>query len=36
MFMAKGLWKNYKSWALHSDKDGKEAMRCLVWTDTWL
>jgi hypothetical protein len=36
MFMAKGLWKNYKSWELHPDKDGKEAMRCLVWTDTWL
>ncbi len=22
--------------ALRADKDGKEAMRCLVWTDTWL
>jgi hypothetical protein len=22
--------------ALRSDKEGKEAMRCLVWTDTWL
>jgi len=22
--------------ALHEDKDSKEAMRCLVWTDTWL
>ena len=22
--------------ALRTDKDGKEAMRCLVWTDTWL
>jgi hypothetical protein len=22
--------------ALHADKDGKEAMRCLLWTDTWL
>jgi hypothetical protein len=22
--------------ALHADENGKEAMRCLVWTDTWL
>ncbi len=22
--------------ALRTDQDGKEAMRCLVWTDTWL
>lgn len=22
--------------ALRRDKDGKETMRCLVWTDTWL
>ena len=22
--------------ALRTDMDGKEAMRCLVWTDTWL
>jgi hypothetical protein len=22
--------------ALRTDKDGTEAMRCLVWTDTWL
>jgi len=22
--------------AVRTDKDGKEAMRCLAWTDTWL